>query len=70
MSVLILLIPISLIMASIFVALCVTSIRSGQFDDLESPRWRVLFEGTPLNGKEEASAEAIAHQGNNNGEIG
>ncbi|MDB5104904.1 MAG: Cytochrome oxidase maturation protein cbb3-type [Fibrobacteres bacterium] len=47
MSVLLLLIPVSLLLAGTFVALCVASIRSGQFDDLESPRWRVLFDGNP-----------------------
>jgi cbb3-type cytochrome oxidase maturation protein len=43
MSVLFVLIGISLILSALFVAICIVSIRSGQFDDLESPRWRVLF---------------------------
>lgn len=45
MSVLFLLIPVSLLMSALFVWLCVASIRGGQFDDLESPRWRILFDG-------------------------
>jgi cbb3-type cytochrome oxidase maturation protein len=44
MSVLLLLIPISLSLAAAFTLLCLASIRGGQFDDLESPRWRILFE--------------------------
>ena len=44
MSVLLVLIPVSLAMAAAFVALCLASIRGGQFDDLESPRWRILFD--------------------------
>lgn len=64
MSVLLLLIPVSLAMAAGFVALCVTSIRNGQFDDLESPRWRLLFDGTD----EDASCDKDA-QGKENGEI-
>ncbi|MEO7427608.1 MAG: cbb3-type cytochrome oxidase assembly protein CcoS [Fibrobacteria bacterium] len=44
MSVFLVLIPISLGLAVLFVLLCLASIRDGQFDDLESPRWRVLFE--------------------------
>jgi cbb3-type cytochrome oxidase maturation protein len=45
MSVLLLLIAVSLAMASLFVFLCLASLRSGQFDDMESPRWKVLFDG-------------------------
>lgn len=47
MSVFLILIPISLALAIAFVFLCLASIRDGQFDDLESPRWRILFEGGP-----------------------
>lgn len=46
MSVLLLLIPVSLVLAALFVGFCLASIRAGQFDDLESPRWRVLFENS------------------------
>jgi cbb3-type cytochrome oxidase maturation protein len=54
MTVLFLLIPASLFLASLFVALCVASIQGGQFDDLESPRWRILFDGQPgLSGQSE-----------------
>lgn len=44
MSVLLFLVPVSLALAGLFVAVCLLSIRAGQFDDLESPRWRLLFE--------------------------
>jgi cbb3-type cytochrome oxidase maturation protein len=47
MSVFLVLIPISLTLAIAFVFLCLASIRDGQFDDLESPRWRILFEDAP-----------------------
>ena len=43
MSVLLMLIPISLFLAATFVVVCLISIRTGQFDDLESPQWRILF---------------------------
>lgn len=49
MSVLLFLVPISVGLAALFVAACVMSIRGGQFDDLESPRWRMLFD-TRTNG--------------------
>ena len=44
MSVLPLLIGVSLSLAALFVCVCLFSIKGGQFDDLESPRWRVLFD--------------------------
>jgi len=47
MSVFLVLIPVSLALAVAFVFLCLASIRDGQFDDLESPRWRILFETAP-----------------------
>ncbi|MBW8889416.1 MAG: cbb3-type cytochrome oxidase assembly protein CcoS [Fibrobacteres bacterium] len=47
MSVFLVLIPVSLTLAIAFVFLCLASIRGGQFDDLESPRWRILFDGAP-----------------------
>ena len=44
MSVLLVLVPVSLALATLFVVACLISINSGQFDDLESPRWRMLFD--------------------------
>ena len=44
MAVLYLLIPVSIALASGLVVLCLTAIRKGQFDDLESPQWRILFD--------------------------
>jgi cbb3-type cytochrome oxidase maturation protein len=55
MSVFLILIPISLGLAAAFMLLCLASIRGGQFDDLESPRWRILFDAPPMNPPEEES---------------
>lgn len=44
MEVLFLLIPLSVALAAGFTVACLRSIRGGQFDDLESPRWRMLFD--------------------------
>ena len=49
MSVIFLLIPVSLALAAVFVGFCLASIRGGQFDDMESPRWRMLFDGEVRN---------------------
>lgn len=54
MSVLALLIPVSLVLAIVFVAACVIAIRKGQFDDMETPRWKLLFDG-PAPGAPEAA---------------
>jgi cbb3-type cytochrome oxidase maturation protein len=58
MSVFLVLIPVSLALATAFVLLCLASIRDGQFDDLESPRWRILFEDAPERSRTLASAAA------------
>jgi len=62
MSVLLLLIPVSLLLSALFVWLCIASIRGGQFDDLESPRWRVLFDErteTPARAAEPVQAPTL-----------
>ncbi len=46
MEVLYILIPVSVVLAAAFTVACLRAIRQGQFDDLESPRWRILFEGS------------------------
>lgn len=47
MSALLILVPVSLALAALSVAACILAIRAGQFDDLESPRWRMLFDSKP-----------------------
>jgi len=44
MAVLYVLIPVSIALAVGFVLVCLAAIRKGQFDDLESPQWRILFD--------------------------
>ena len=44
MSVLFVAIPIALIIATISVIAFVIQVRSGQFDDLETPAQRILFD--------------------------
>ncbi len=46
MAVLYVLIPVSIVLAGSFVLVCLAAIRKGQFDDLESPQWRILFDET------------------------
>lgn len=42
MSVLYVLVPIALVLASVFVALFLWAVRRGQFDDLNTPGVRIL----------------------------
>jgi cbb3-type cytochrome oxidase maturation protein len=44
MDVLFVLIPVSIALAAASVVACLVAIRGGQYDDLESPRWRILFD--------------------------
>lgn len=44
MDILFLLIPVSLVLVGVIVAALVWAVRSGQFDDLDSPGWRLLLD--------------------------
>jgi cbb3-type cytochrome oxidase maturation protein len=44
MEVLLVLIPVSIALAAASVVACLVAIRAGQYDDMESPRWRMLFD--------------------------
>ena len=46
MNALFLLLPLALLIAGIMLALFIWAVRSGQFDDLETPAMRVLFDDT------------------------
>jgi cbb3-type cytochrome oxidase maturation protein len=47
MSVIYVVMPIAFALATGAVISFVWAARRGQFDDLETPRWRVLFDDTP-----------------------
>jgi cbb3-type cytochrome oxidase maturation protein len=44
MSVILVLIPISIALAALALWGCIAALRGGQYDDLESPKWRILFD--------------------------
>lgn len=58
MEVLFVLIPVSIVLAAASVVACLFAIRGGQFDDLESPPWRILFEDRKAAGE---SLAPLAH---------
>ncbi len=45
MSILLILIPISVLIAAFFVACFILSSKNGQFEDLETPAFRMLSDG-------------------------
>ncbi len=53
MSVLVLLISFSIMVALIFLGLFIWTVRSGQYDDTESPAVRILFDDEPRDEKDE-----------------
>lgn len=44
MSVIILLIPASILLAGLALVACIIAIRSGQFRNVESQKWKILFD--------------------------
>ncbi len=55
MSVFYILIPVSVALAAGFVVACLFAIRRGQFDDLDSPPWRILFDDRETAKKQPSS---------------
>lgn len=58
MSVLYIALPIAIALGGLAMLACVASIRSGQFDDLESPPMRMLSEDRELERPAETSRSA------------
>ena len=55
MEILFVLIFISIVLAAASVVACLAAIRGGQYDDLESPRWRILFDDRRAAGGRDAA---------------
>jgi cbb3-type cytochrome oxidase maturation protein len=53
------LLPLALLMAGLAVALFVWAVRKGQFDDLETPAVRMLFEDEPAAKGEPAAGTQV-----------
>jgi len=60
LSVLYLLVPIALMLAGIGVAAFRWAVRDGQFDDLDSPAVRILFEEKTYSGPRGSEASDVA----------
>lgn len=51
MSVLYILIPLALLLGGGALVAFLSALKRGQFDDLETPAWRAIFEDEPKKGK-------------------
>ena len=57
MSVLFILISISILVALGFLILFIWAVKSGQFDDTETPSFRILFEGRKKESDEDQASQ-------------
>lgn len=57
MSAIFIVLPAAIILAGGFVILFLVSARNGQFDDLDTPAIRILFDETPMGGTKPGNAE-------------
>lgn len=64
MNVLYFLVPLALILAAVGVAAFVWSVRTGQFDDVQTPGMRVIFddESPSSDGDSHVTVHSSAHQ--------
>lgn len=49
MSVIMLMLPLALLLAGVFVWAFIRSVKSGQYDDLDTPAIRAVFDDEPTN---------------------
>jgi cbb3-type cytochrome oxidase maturation protein len=53
MEILYLLIPVSLVIVALAVGVFFWAVRSGQYDDMEGPAWRILYDDEPSRAPKE-----------------
>lgn len=58
MEVVFILLPLALLVAALMLALFVWAVRSGQFDDLDTPAVRILFDDKPERSPKSAQASS------------
>lgn len=62
MDILYLLIPLSLVLVFVIAAVFWWSLKSGQFEDLEGPGYRILMDDDKVNGEEKHGGPGIKEQ--------
>ena len=68
MEILYLLIPVSLVIAALAVGIFFWAVKSGQYDDLEGPAWRILFDDEPRARNGDEGEPVKVGEGSNAGE--
>lgn len=63
MEILYLLIPISLVIVGLAVAVFFWAVKSGQYDDLEGPAWRILYDDEKPSQPQEGGAREKQGEG-------
>ncbi len=58
MTALYMLIPLSLVLVAIAIGVFIWAVNNGQFDDLDSPAWRILDDEPPRNAGNEHDPSA------------
>ncbi len=61
MSVVFIMAPAALVIAAIAVAAFLWAASNGQFDDVDTPPHRALFDDTPVDGDRQATGDAAAN---------
>jgi cbb3-type cytochrome oxidase maturation protein len=67
MSILVVLIIVSLIVASGFLVAFIWAVRSGQFDDASTPSYRMLWDDAVTKKKEKSSNQSTNHKNKSHG---
>ena len=67
MEIVYLLIPLSLVFVALAVAIFFWAVKSGQFEDLEGPAYRILFDDEPLLPPPPSDASQQGARGPNDG---
>jgi cbb3-type cytochrome oxidase maturation protein len=57
MSIIYILLPLALLLSFGFLAAFIWSVKDGQFDELDSPSYRLLFDSPTQKGKDHAGRE-------------
>ena len=64
MNIIFILIPLGLVLLIVAVAAFFWAVRSGQYDDLESPAWRILLDDDSAPPQEPAAPNKAPDRGN------
>jgi cbb3-type cytochrome oxidase maturation protein len=67
MNILVVLIIVSLIVASGFLVAFIWAVRSGQFDDASTPSYRMLWDDAVTKKKEKSSNQSTNHKNKSHG---